>query len=337
MKNGWMIRAGNGGRYFDDFKDTDCVAIGWNELGDLRHYNSPEALKEAYIEHFGNAKPGRTANAIAMIRKFRDDIQPGDLLVTYSQEHREYLVGEDLGQYEFRSEPEQQVGEFQHIRKVKWLGRISRDQFTQSARNSLGSVLTVFSLSAPVISEVQDRLAGKPAETPSPTDDTPTAEAEFELLREEVVSRGHELIKDKIQGLDPEEMEELTAALLRAMGYQTRVSARGPDRGVDVLASPDGLGLTQPRIKAEVKHRNGSMGSNPIRSFIGALREGDQGLFISTGGFTREARYEAERATIPVTLIDIDMLADLVVANYEQFDIEGQRLLPLVKVYWPAE
>lgn len=336
MKNGWMIRAGNGGRYFDDFKDNDCVAIGWNSLGDLRNYNSPEALKEAYIQHFGNAKPGRTANALAMIRKFRDDIKQGDTLITYSQEHREYLVGEDLGQYEFRPEPEQ-VGEFQHIRKVKWLGRISRDQFSQATRNSLGSVLTVFSLSNSVISEVQDRLAGKPVVQPATPDETQTAEAEFEVLREEVVSRGHELIKDKIQGLDPEEMEELTAALLRAMGYQTRVSARGPDRGVDVLASPDGLGLTQPRIKAEVKHRSGSMGSNPIRSFIGALREGDQGLFISTGGFTREARYEAERATIPVTLIDIDLLADLVVANYERFDIEGQRLLPLVKVYWPAE
>ena len=170
-----------------------------------------------------------------------------------------------------------------------------RDQFTQSTRNSLGSVLTVFSLSDSVIDEVQERLAGKPAETSLPTDDSPTAEAEFELLREDVVSRGHELIKDKIQVLGPEEMEELTAALLRAMGYQTQVAARGPDSGVDVLASPDGL------------------------------------------GFTREACYEAERATIPVTLIDIDMLADLVVANYEQFDIEGQRLLPLVKVYWPAE
>ncbi|TCK07452.1 restriction endonuclease [Marinobacterium mangrovicola] len=336
MKHGWMIRAGNGGRYFNDFKEANCVAIGWNNLGDLRQYTSNEALRDAYVEYFGNAKPGRTANAIAMIRKFRDDIQQGDLLITYSQEHREYLVGEDLGQYEFRPETEQ-VGEFQHIRKVKWLGRVSRDLFTQSTRNSMGSVLTVFSLSGTVIDEVQDRLAGKPAQTPSLTDDIPTVEAEFELLREEVVSRGHELIKDKIQALDPEEMEELTAALLRAMGYQTRVSARGPDRGVDVLASPDGLGLTEPRIKAEVKHRNGSMGSNPIRSFIGALREGDRGLFISTGGFTREARYEAERATIPVTLIDIDLLADLVVANYEKFDIEGQRLLPLVKVYWPAE
>lgn len=217
MKNGWMIRAGNGGRYFDEFNDNDCVAIGWNSLGDLRNYTSPEALKEAYIQHFGNAKPGRTANALAMIRKFRDDIKQGDTLITYSQEHREYLVGEDLGQYEFRPEPEQ-VGEFQHIRKVKWLGRVSRDQFSQATRNSLGSVLTVFSLSDTVISEVQDRLAGKPVVQPTTADETQTAEAEFEVLREEVVSRGHELIKDKIQGLDPEEMEELTAALLRAMG-----------------------------------------------------------------------------------------------------------------------
>ncbi|WP_018404071.1 hypothetical protein [Marinobacter gelidimuriae] len=53
--------------------------------------------------------------------------------------------------------------------------------------------------------------------------------------------------------------------------------------------------------------------------------------------FPRPAFYEAEQATIPVTLIDIDLLADLVVANYEQFDIEGQRLMPLMKVYWPAE
>jgi restriction system protein len=129
MKNGWMIRAGNSGRYFDDFEDSKCVAIGWNDLGDLRQYTTAAALREAYIHHFGNAKSGRTANAVAMIRKFRDDIQKGDLLVTYSQEYREYLVGEDQGQYEFRSE-QKLVGEFASIRKVKWRGRVSRDQLS---------------------------------------------------------------------------------------------------------------------------------------------------------------------------------------------------------------
>ena len=229
------------------------------------------------------------------------------------------------------------IGAYAHTHPVEWLGKVPRDALSQSARYSLGSVQTMFSLSDEVHQELMAALKGD-ATVPAPVaDDDSLAEDEFELLRDDVISKGHELIKDKIQALSPDDMEQLVAALLRAMGYQARVSPKGPDRGVDVLASPDGLGLTQPRIKAEVKHRSGSTGSNPIRSFIGAMRDGDNGLFVSTGGFTREARYEAERATIPLTLIDIDDLAELIVTHYPKFDLEGQALLPLVRVYWPAD
>ena len=58
---------------------------------------------------------------------------------------------------------------------------------------------------------------------------------------------------------------------------------------------------------------------------------------ISSGGFSKEARYEAERATHPTTLIDLGELASLVVQHYESFDVEGRVLLPLVKVYLPVE
>jgi hypothetical protein len=67
------------------------------------------------------------------------------------------------------------------------------------------------------------------------------------------------------------------------------------------------------------------------------LRPGDRGLYVSTGGFTREARYEGERATHPATLIDLGELASLVIQHYESFDVEGRVLLPLVRVYLPAE
>ena len=127
-------------------------------------------------------------------------------------------------------------------------------------------------------------------------------------------------------------------ANLRAMGYKTRVMPKGRDRGVDVLASRDGLGLEEPRIKVEVKHRSGtSMGSQDIRSFLGGLREGEKALYISTGGFTQEAKYEADRSKIPLTLLELNDLADLIVDHYENFDIEGKRLMPLVKVYFPTE
>lgn len=86
----------------------------------------------------------------------------------------------------------------------------------------------------------------------------------------------------------------------------------------------------------EVKHRSQAMGAPDVRGFVGALRSPSRGLYVSTGGFTREAYYEGERASVPVTLIDLDELAALITEHYEGFDSEARALLPLVRVYWPA-
>jgi len=266
-----------------------------------------------------------------MLLKFRDEILKGDTVISYSSERREYLVGEVNGPYQFVSE-DQQIGGHSHVRAVKWIGVVSRDVLPISTRNSLGSTLTLFSLSDSALKDIMAALHGKATILTEPE-----IEEDLSETKDQVVSQAHELIKDKVLALQSEEMEELVAVILRAMGYKTKVSPRGPDRGVDVQASPDGLGLTQPRIKVEVKHRSGSMGSQAIRSFVGVLRSGDTGLYVSTGGFTKEARYEAERATFPITLIDTDDLANLIVSHYDNFDFEGRALLPLIRVYWPAE
>ena len=112
----------------------------------------------------------------------------------------------------------------------------------------------------------------------------------------------------------------MVAGILRAMGYKTRISPHGSDRGKDVEASPDGLGLTDPHIIVEVKHREGTIGSQDLRSFIAALRPRHKGLYVSTGGFTKEARYEADRANNQVSLIDSDELVNLIIHYYDNFD-----------------
>jgi restriction system protein len=331
MINNWMVRAGRKGIYSEDF-EGGFVAIGWSQLGDLSQYVSDVDLREKYIEVYGNEKPQATANAVAMITKFRDKIKANDYLVSYNPETREYLVGKDQGKYSY--EPEA-IGDYSNLRAATWLGKVSRDVLSQRSRNSLGSTLTLFSINQGVMDEFLAALKGKPI--PDEPLDVAGVEDGSVLLKDETVDRSHELIKDKIVGLGPEEMEELVAAILRGMGYRAKVSPKGPDRGVDVIASLDGLGLTRPRIKVEVKHRGGSIGAPVIRGFIGALRDGDSGLFVSTGGFTREARYESERSTFPLTLIDLDDLADLIVTHYEDFDLDGRALVPLVKIYWPAD
>ena len=327
---GWMVRTGRGGKFFDQFQEGK-VAIGWNDLGDLNKYASVDALKDAYISTYGNAKPSQTSNAVAMLRKFRDEFKVGDLAITYSSEMRKYLVGNIIDEYSFVPLTEDEEG-FSNVHHVKWVGEVSRDDLSTKTKNSLGSTLTLFSLNSETLDEISRLLSGE-APNISKNEDLESEEE----IRTAVAEQSHELIKDMIQALSPEEMEELAAAVLRALGYKTKVSPKGPDHGVDVVASPDGLGLTTPRIKVEVKHRSGSIGAQQLRSFLGALREGDTGFYISTGGFTKEARYEAERATVSVTLVDIDDLAEPVVTNYENFDLEGRALISLVRVYWPAD
>ena len=115
------------------------------------------------------------------------------------------------------------------------------------------------------------------------------------------------------------------------------MSTKGADRGVDIFASPDCLGLEEPRIFVEVKHRRGTaMGSPELRAFLGGRQSGDRCLYVSTGGFTKEARYEAERSTVPVTLIDLPRLRDLLLQHYGDMDAASMSILPLHRLYWPV-
>ena len=329
----WMVRAGEDGHLIDQF-DRGFVAIGWHKISDLSEVTSEEEISELYNRAYPDAKPVKARLAVSMICRFRFILEKDQRIVTYDPEQREYLVGNITSDYYHNTdEIPEAISNYAHLRKVDWLGRVSRDVLSVSSRNSLGSSLTLFSVNEEVSAELLSYI-----EKPAIPEKIEEDDSELDQIKEDAVARTHELIKDKLLELSPDDMEKLAAAILRAMGYKTQVMPKGPDRGIDVLASPDGLGLNDPRIKVEVKHRSRtSMGSQDLRSFLGGLREGDKALYISTGGFTQEAKYEAARSNIPLTLLDLDELASLIVSHYESFDIEGRMLMPLVKVYFPTE
>jgi restriction system protein len=328
----WMVRAARNGLLAADFKDKSLVAVGWARVGDLTSIQNLEQMRAAVASAFPDMKQGAVINSAGVLHKFRNVIKVGDAVVSYDPERRTYLFGKVSSDY--RYDPTV-FDEHPNIRSVEWQSEISRDHLSAGSKNTLGSTLTLFEPGAAVLSEMQALAAGGlPQPQTHTTEDV--EEEESEIIFHDTLSKAHEFIKDKILSISFDDMEALTAALLRSMGYKTRVTLKGPDQGRDVIASPDGLGFQAPRIIAEVKHRpNESMGAEKIRSFIGGLRADDRGLYVSTGGFTREARYEAGRSNVPVTLVDSDYLADLVVEHYEAFDAEGRSLVPLKKVYWP--
>ncbi len=332
MNQVWVVRSGEGGYLIKEFS-RGYIGIGWNDLLDLTNVHSQEDIRSIYLMYYPSDKPSKVGNAVAMIYKFQTLMQKGDKVITFDPINREYLIGTVRSDYIYKPN---EIKDYHHIRKVKWEDKVSRDALSVSTRNSLGSTLSVFSVSEEMWADIKSAIGKEGAL--DIRDRLEEEKDQLEQIRQETIVRAHELIKDKILRLDERELPQLTAAILRAMDYQARITPEGPDRGVDIIASPDGLGLEQPRIKVEVKHRRGSaMGSKEIRSFIGGLREGDRGLYVSSGGFTKEAKYEADRSQIPVTLLDLDELAELVVTHYEKFDLDGRALIPLVRVYWPAK
>lgn len=324
-----MVRSG-GGEYIELF-ESGLVAIGFGTPQDLSG-SDREGIREAYKARNPEISGPRANGDVGMLHRFANEMKEGDGVLTYDPGTRKYMVGEIVSDYYY----EASADELPHRRRVKWQGKqISRDNFKLSTRNTLGSTLTLFLLTEEVWGEIQAALEGKPS---AATEEEPSDEEVSEQSKRSLQENARERVKDKIVGLDDQEMEELLAGLLRAMGFKATVSPVGPDRGVDVIASPDGLGLQEPRIKAEVKHRrNTTIGSQDLRSFIGAPRPGDRGIYLSTGGFSKDAKYEADRANIPITLLDLDGLARLIETHYDGFDTEARTLLPLIKVLWPAD
>ena len=328
-KSMWMVRAGKGANFVDEFIEKGVVGIGWIQLGEIPNNISKKDLIARTKQAWPNMKKGALAISVGQLYRFLNEFQIGDKVLTYDSGRRVYHLGEIISEPIYKPD---ELPELPRWRKVKWESEIVRDDLSSPTRNVLGAISTLFKLSDDAANEILSLASGKKNKTVSIEEE----EESEENLLESVRDQSKELIKDNINRLDPYELQDLVAGVLRAMGYKTRVSAPGADRGVDILASPDGFGFEQPRIVVECKHRRGAMGSQEIRGFLGGRHKDDKGLYVSTGGFTKDARYEAERANIPVTLMDLDQLVDAVIEHYEQMDTETRVLLPLVKLYWPA-
>lgn len=336
----FMVRAGERGHLFTQFVEKQVVALGWNEIRSAETLTDLGRLKAAMLQAYPGDKPSRIGMSAGQLYRFYTDIAVGDVVMTYDPVQREYMCGTVTSAPYLTSDS---VLEYIHCRSVHWQTAIPRDSLSTKSKNSLGSIGTLFELIDDVRAEVFGKLGlaaadGNSAGAGAAPPERPESEAGEALhdIMEDFEGKAHEFIKDRLMALGWDQLQELVAALLRALGYKTRVSKPGGDRGKDIVASADGLGIAGPRVIVEVKHRGHPIGAPDIRSFLPVCAWGDSGIYVSTGGFTKEAHYEAERADARVTLVDADYLTDLIVENYDSFDNDGKALIPLRKVYWPA-
>ncbi|HXD54189.1 MAG TPA: restriction endonuclease [Solirubrobacteraceae bacterium] len=304
------------------------IAIGWDAVGSAEGRSRAELLSAVRGIYGSKGAPG----VAGMLFRFANDMRIEDLVITPDSETRELHIGRISGDYEFRPIPV--IPRYPHTRRVVWTRSFSRDELPKRLLYQLGSLLTVSTPTAQ--DQLRAYLLDKPTGVASDDESTEIAAGiEAEPLYDELRAQTTELIRAQVAALDAYETQDLVAGILRALGYHTRTSPEGADGGIDVLASRDALGLEPPLVKVQVKARP-TTHSKPeeVRALAGLVAAPEErGVFVSTGGFTREAENDARVARI--TLIGMDRLTELLVENYERLDQDTRSLVPLRRVWVP--
>lgn len=120
--------------------------------------------------------------------------------------------------------------------------------------------------------------------------------------------------------MTPTSFEKLCQRFLREAGFQqVEVTGTSGDGGIDGRGLLQVNPLMSIHVLFQCKRYKGSVGSEAIRHFRGAMTgRTDKGIFITTGNFTKEAQREALReGAPPIELVDGDKL----LAMFEKLEL----------------
>lgn len=318
----WGIRAGKTGEAETVFLKRKVVALGWYETGDLTALKTRDDFKARVSDIYPEMKPGAVPVTAGQLFRFMHEVKIGDVVAYPSKRDRHIHLGRITGPYQYDPKYERT---YPHRRAVEWIRDVPRSSFSQGALYEIGSAMSFFQIR----NFAAEFLAAMEGKAPPVVEDEtgPDADAIEDYTRDYI-------LKQLSQELKGHPLADLVAHLLETMGYRTRVSPPGPDRGVDILAHRDELGFEPPIIKVQVKSKDGTVGDPEVSALYGKVDNSEFGLLVALGTYSTQARSFAEGKS-NLRLIDGSDLVDLLLLHYEQLDSRYKGLLPLRRIYVP--
>lgn len=317
-----------------DFVRDEFISLGWDEIGDLKQFSADrEKLKADLAAKYPSAKPGAFPVWAGVLLRFAEEMTPGDVVVHPHKADKTVNNGNVDGDYYFKAD----APVHRHRRPVKWskVGLLRTD-FSQGALYEIGSAITLFR----VKKHDEEFLAALDANVKAvetvPVEEIAAADAaEDEPDAQRITETTRDfIVRTLATDLKGHPFAHFVAHLLETMGYRTQVSAEGPDRGIDIIAHKDALGLEPPIIKVQCKSTESKIGSPHVNGLLGTLGHNELGLFVTLGRSSPDAaNLGKDRPNL--RLIDGEELVDLILEHYESFSPEYKRKLPMLRVYVP--
>ena len=105
---------------------------------------------------------------------------------------------------------------------------------------------------------------------------------------------------DDLQNLDPRNFEMFIADLWEKRGWQTSVSKKGPDRGIDIMATRQSPYKEKVAIQAKRYGPNSKVGGPDIQQYSSIKQNSDidQVVIVTTGDFTDSAKTRAQELNV---------------------------------------
>ena len=313
------------------------VAIGWKEMGDIRGYTDVEAYN-VKLKTLDNIRPGAIPVYSSLLNRYVHEIKIGDIVIYPCKSDRRVYIGEFTGKSEYN---ENDPDGYPNKRMVSWLGDFPRDEFPQFALNEISSALTLFKVkrNQNIFLAKINRTFDNSYNTQKISDLEDALVVDEDVATISVAAQAEEtttdfIIRRLMITLKPYEFEDFIAHLLECMGYKSRVTQRSGDGGVDIIAHLDTLGFQPPIIKVQCKRSTASNGEPEVHQLLGTLRQGEYGLFINLGSYSRPARL-LERNDPRVRLIDGYELTQLITDHYSNFAPRYRSIIPLKIIHVP--
>ena len=132
----WLFAPGPGAYYWDEFRRDGIIAIGWDDVGDLREYRKRKIIHEQ-LRDLGWKNP--VMNSLACYQ-FAHEMRIGDHVVV--KQGRKSLLGHGVVQSEYRFDESR--SEYRHTRRVRW-DKVGRWPIPTKRRGIATKTLTEFS------------------------------------------------------------------------------------------------------------------------------------------------------------------------------------------------
>lgn len=338
----WLVRAGKHGEHEQRFIDTERIYLTWE--GGLQNFSlasakSPEQIKEIVAQAYPGLSSRRLGNYSGQIGAFAFGIKKGDMFVLPRKSTATLAIGEIKGDYQYEKKAEEP---YRHSRSVDWKNLdLPRTKVDKDLLFSLGSLLTICKISRNDAENRFKQLAKsgwlsfgwKQVSIADEAELEPeNQQVDFEQLARDEIAK---LIKAKFTGHG---LARLVEGVLKAQGYTTYRSPDGPDKGIDLLASPGPLGFDKPRICVQVKSGDDPVDSPILNQLIGSMQNvhADQGLLVAWGGFKQTVTREMPVQFFRVRMWNQAELLTQILTHYDRLDEDIRAELPLKRIWTVA-